>query len=92
MTLTVIISTVKRTLVRLVMLLLALGFDTVRVLTRRDKVLLVVVAVLYASLSGAAQLAYELNGVTSAFDVLFMAPASIIDLTALTVVCYRTLV
>jgi hypothetical protein len=85
-TLTVVVSTLKRTLVRTAMLLLALGFDTVRALTRRDKVLLVVVAVLYAALSGAAQLTYELNGVSSAFDVLYMAPASIIDLTALTVV------
>lgn len=85
-TLTVVVSTIKRTLVRTVMLSLALGFETVRALTRRDKVLLIVVAVLYAALSGAAQLTYELNGITSAFDVLYMAPAAIIDLTALTVV------
>lgn len=85
-TLTVAASTLKRTLVRTTMLLIAFGFDTVRALTRRDIVLLVVVAVLYTTLSGAAQLTYELNGITSAFDVLYMAPAAIIDLTALTVV------
>ena len=89
-TLTVIVSTVKRSLVRLVMLLLAIGFEVVRALTPRDKLLLVVVSVLYVTLSGAAQIVYELKGVTSVFDVLFMAPASIIDLTILAVVLHKT--
>ena len=89
-TLTVIVSTVKRSLVRLVMLLLAIGFEVVRALTPRDKLLLVVVSVLSVTLSGAAQIVYELKGVTSVFDVLFMAPASIIDLTILAVVLHKT--